>query len=53
MFQITRTNDNLETEILQYFDNYAEAKEYCNKVADQNILAKINVAYQDENPVQA
>lgn len=49
MFQIT----NIDGEVLQYFDNYAEAKEYILKLGDQSILAKINVAYQDENPVLA
>ena len=53
MFQITRTNDKLETEVLQYFDSYDEANEYVLKLGDKNILAKINVPFQDEDPVWA
>lgn len=53
MFQITRTSDNLEIEVLQYFDNYKEARAYVLKLGDQSILATINVKSQEENPIYA
>jgi len=42
-YQIFHVNDNLEDELLQEFDNEAEAKEYVEKLGDRSILASIKV----------
>lgn len=48
-FQVVDIDGN----VLQHFDIYAEALEYILKLGDQNKLAKINVKIQEENPVYA
>jgi len=48
-FQIVDIDGN----VLQYFDVYAEANEYVLKLGDQSKLAKISVKIQEENPVYA
>lgn len=44
---------DIDLNVLQHFDIYAEALEYILKLGDQNKLAKINVKIQEENPVYA